>query len=761
MNFPLILFELFQDWAMFAVWQSFMILGLAVALERFLRHSPWLAHLLLTFAICGAVLTPTISLMIHRCGGGVVEPGSIFALEKQTQGVCTICGFSILIGGPLFFLFSLYSIVLARRLMFLAKPFPDRELQEALLEGSRMMRNISLPVLFTSPSIKSPTVWSWGLHPAVLLPESLSQTLSPQERNGIFLHELAHIARRDHWAALLTRLCCVVLFWNPLYWLALKLSDLAADRSCDLLVLSKENISSEIYGDTLFRLAAGEKNLPILQYLSRKELLMKRIDTILDFEENQNRYSVARTTLKAIPLTVCILILATLCAFCQEKTDSKPHQSENGYSTPNGFTHLIVFGPKGDFNPRTPRELLRVINEPLFRMEVIITGYFRTKPIDGKLIGSICTNDPDGLKNIIETTESLEFIEAKRLTAKMFEEHEKTFQESLPNPRFLEIEKADWFKNLNELQKKYTAWDENQFVADYDLAIPDDENERKSLEKKWIELLEGDEPVRYRYNGNTDDFTRAIVGLAKLKSLKAKELLTKIACQRVFKDNAYRHTATKMLGMLGDPAAVPELIPLIYHFNFNTRVDAQISLVRLTGQNFAYDSQAWGKWYNENREKLGKNLPEFDLTPVDWTFGLDNTEIRFYSDPKNQKEMDETWLRRQGGEMKNAPKITKMEPENGAKDVDADKVTEIRVTFDRDMNTNGYSWCGGPPSFPETTDKPRWIDKRTCVLPVKLVADKKYELSINAASFTGFKSAEGVPVEPVLYLFSTTETAEK
>ncbi len=317
------LFEPLQDWAAFVCWQSFLLLGLPVVLERFFRRSPWQAHLLLTLGIFASVLGPAVSLLVFRYSGGVVSPDSLFALEKQAAGPALLLGPTILGGGILFSLVLLHGIISARRLMFHAKPFPDRESQEALLEGSRMMRNVSLPVLFTSPSVKSPTVWSWGLHPAVLLPESLCETLTHEERDGIFLHEIAHITRGDHWAGFLSRLCGVVLFWNPLYWLALKLADLSADRACDLLVLSQEKISPEIYGETLLRLAAGEKHRPALQYLSRKEQLMKRIDTILDFEENQRRFSVARTPSRILGITAMALCLVASLAFCQEKKTEK------------------------------------------------------------------------------------------------------------------------------------------------------------------------------------------------------------------------------------------------------------------------------------------------------------------------------------------------------------------------------------------------------------------------------------------------------
>ena len=106
------------------------------------------------------------------------------------------------------------------------------------------------------------------------------------------------------------------------------------------------------------------------------------------------------------------------------------------------------------------------------------------------------------------------------------------------------------------------------------------------------------------------------------------------------------------------------------------------------------------------------------------------------------------------------PRIVKMEPANWAIEVDPEKVDQLRVTFDRDMNTTSYSWCGGGATYPKTTAKPEWIDERTCVLPVALEPQMRYELSINAQRFMGFRSVDGIPVAPTPYTFYTTGSPE-
>jgi len=59
------------------------------------------------------------------------------------------------------------------------------------------------------------------------------------------------------------------------------------------------------------------------------------------------------------------------------------------------------------------------------------TGYFRTKPKDGKLVGSICTDDPDRLHKQMEAESRLKWIETNVLSPLLFEVHSAGKQESL------------------------------------------------------------------------------------------------------------------------------------------------------------------------------------------------------------------------------------------------------------------------------------------------------------------------------------------
>jgi len=99
-----------------------------------------------------------------------------------------------------------------------------------------------------------------------------------------------------------------------------------------------------------------------------------------------------------------------------------------------------------------------------------------------------------------------------------------------------------------------------------------------------------------------------------------------------------------------------------------------------------------------------------------------------------------------------------MEPASGARDVDP-AITELRVTFDVPMG-GGFSWTGGGPEFPKGREdqRPHWSeDGRICVFPVTLEPGKSYCLGLNSPSHKNFSSRGGVPLDPVVYTFSTKD----
>jgi hypothetical protein len=103
------------------------------------------------------------------------------------------------------------------------------------------------------------------------------------------------------------------------------------------------------------------------------------------------------------------------------------------------------------------------------------------------------------------------------------------------------------------------------------------------------------------------------------------------------------------------------------------------------------------------------------------------------------------------------PVVVKTFPVAGSENVDP-KLTEIKVTFSKDMLDESWSWVQvSEASFPKVDGKISYEkDKRTCVLPVKLEPDKTYAVWINfAEKFENFKDKDGQAAVPYLLVFKT------
>src|SRR5262245_13796006 len=162
---------------------------------------------------------------------------------------------------------------------------------------------------------------------------------------------------------------------------------------------------------------------------------------------------------------------------------------------------------------------------------------------------------------------------------------------------------------LNEDQRLVLEWTDRQFRGFFDARTFDgwSEKERADLETRLLDTLKGPQ---------TREYYQAINTLAALGSTKGLPALRAIALDRRDKDNRDRWMAIRALGLIGDRGSVSELIHLVYHGNVNTRWWAQISLVRLTAQNFGKDWAAWGKWWNESR-----GTPAFNPDIIRWWSG--------------------------------------------------------------------------------------------------------------------------------------------
>lgn len=133
-----------------------------------------------------------------------------------------------------------------RRLMATARVSSD---------ATKEARHLGLPsngMVFLS---ESGSAMTWGsLHPIVLLPDDVAGW-SPERREAVLRHEIAHVRRHDFASQLLAELACALYWFNPIVWLGARAMRAEAESAADDAVL-RSGMKPSTYASELLQLAA-------------------------------------------------------------------------------------------------------------------------------------------------------------------------------------------------------------------------------------------------------------------------------------------------------------------------------------------------------------------------------------------------------------------------------------------------------------------------------------------------------------------------
>jgi beta-lactamase regulating signal transducer with metallopeptidase domain/ankyrin repeat protein len=180
------------------------------------------------------------------------------------------------------------------------------------------------PRLRMSPDIGSPALVGL-IHPVLLLPEGNFAAFSGEDWENVFVHELAHYQRADHWTHALQQLALALHWFNPVVWLGFRLlradRELAADEWA-LRHLKTE--SSSTYGNTLLKILAESSrpdlSLSSVGILEDRTRLKQRLERIVAFSPRTLTGS-----LLGMGLVACMGVLAL--GRQPEKTDLTKYDS--------------------------------------------------------------------------------------------------------------------------------------------------------------------------------------------------------------------------------------------------------------------------------------------------------------------------------------------------------------------------------------------------------------------------------------------------
>lgn len=134
------------------------------------------------------------------------------------------------------------------------RPVTDSAMLD-LLEDCKMQMGVQTIVgVIVTNRVKSPVLFGY-VRPRVLLPEGLVEHLGLDELQYVFMHELAHLRRRDVYFGWLIALLQVLHWPNPLVWYAFRRMRVDRELACDSLVVSTMGADeSPRYGRTIVNL---------------------------------------------------------------------------------------------------------------------------------------------------------------------------------------------------------------------------------------------------------------------------------------------------------------------------------------------------------------------------------------------------------------------------------------------------------------------------------------------------------------------------
>ena len=214
---------------------------------------------------------------VERAPEAVLQAPAGPVISRRTLLLMVWAAGSALAAGVL-----LLSMLRVRRLRVAAEALDDpawRTAADALARRLGVGRSVRL---FVSADVATPM--AGGLwQPAVFLPASALRW-TPEQRDVVLAHEMAHLASRDPLRLLLARLAVAAYWFHPLAWMVAREAAVAREEACDAAVLAlgtRPSVYARVLLDLAGSLQPGRRLVAALPMVQRS-LLERRVMQILE-----------------------------------------------------------------------------------------------------------------------------------------------------------------------------------------------------------------------------------------------------------------------------------------------------------------------------------------------------------------------------------------------------------------------------------------------------------------------------------------------
>jgi beta-lactamase regulating signal transducer with metallopeptidase domain/TolA-binding protein len=206
------------------------------------------------------------------------------------------------------------------RLLKLAHP-PSVAVAAELRRIAELMSIRNTPKLLLLDAPITPMLYCLAQLPILILPDSLFNRLTADQRQTVLAHELAHLMRRDHWVRWIETLATIVFWFHPLLWIARRQLRQSEELCCDAWVIQTLPDARRSYATAIVdTLEHSSTNTPACACgIGRIKNIKRRLHMILSNTQPKAMSRLARFVL----VTLLLILPVVPVRAADENSDDK------------------------------------------------------------------------------------------------------------------------------------------------------------------------------------------------------------------------------------------------------------------------------------------------------------------------------------------------------------------------------------------------------------------------------------------------------
>jgi uncharacterized protein (TIGR03435 family) len=252
------------------LWQSTLFAAAAWALTLALRKNRASVRYWIWLAASVKFLVPFSLLVVvgaqlgWRTAPATVPSQLSFAMDEISQpftipAQAPLSEVSLPAQNPLpAILFGVWLCGIAIGVIFWLRPW--RQIRAVLRAATPLDLNLPIPVMSSSARLEPGVVGI--VKPVLLLPEGITEHLTPAQLDAVLAHELCHVQRRDNLTAAIHMLVETLFWFHPLaWWIRTRLME-ERERACDECVLRLGG-EPQIYAESILKVCEFYLGSPV------------------------------------------------------------------------------------------------------------------------------------------------------------------------------------------------------------------------------------------------------------------------------------------------------------------------------------------------------------------------------------------------------------------------------------------------------------------------------------------------------------------